>query len=71
MATVKVYRLAYCFDRNGGVANIKFSNWVRVDDLDAVENYINSVQPEGDGSPAGVDPTILGWEEKELDTDPS
>ena len=71
MATVKVYRLAYCFENGQSVANIKYSNWVRIADLDDVVSNVNSVHQASENSSEGVSPTILGWEEKELDTDPS
>jgi hypothetical protein len=68
MALVTIYRAAYVF--NGGDApNVHFSGWVREEDKADVLEYLASVQPAGNGSPEGVAPTFIGWEEKNLDFD--
>ena len=70
MATVKVYRAAYTFE-NAEDARVYFSDWVSLDGIDEVEAKLEAVNPPLDGGAAGVTPTILGWEEKSLDTEPS
>ena len=70
MATVKVYRAAYTFESSED-ARVYFSDWVSLDGIDEVETRLEAVNPSMNGGAAGVTPTILGWEEKELDTDPS
>lgn len=69
MAQVKVYRAAYVFG-NAENAIVRFSGWVSADGIDEVQGIIEAVNPSMDGGEAGVTPTILGWEEKELDTEP-
>ena len=69
MATIKVYRAAYVFGSEED-ARIHFSDWIKTDGFDEVEEMLAAVNPSVDGGQAGVEPTILGWEEKELDTEP-
>ena len=69
MAVVKVYRAAYTFG-DAEDARIFFSDWVSLAGIDEVQSMLEAVNPPLNGGNAGVTPTILGWEEKELDTDP-
>ena len=69
MATVKVYRAAYKFG-DAENAEIHFSSWVSLEGIDEVESLLAAVNPSMNGGSAGVEPTILGWEEKKLDTEP-
>lgn len=70
MAIVKVYRAAYTFGAEED-ARVFFSDWVSLDGIDEVETMLEAVNPAVNGGSAGVTPTILGWEEKELDTEPA
>ena len=69
MATVKVYRAAYTYG-TAEDASIHFSDWISLDGLDEVEARLAAVNPSMNGGMPGVEPTILGWEEKKLDTEP-
>ena len=74
MALLKIYRLAYMFNVSD-LENVKFSEWVRVEDMEAMEDKVNALKakaaiPVGE-VPEGVSPILLGWEEKALDTDPN
>jgi len=62
MAEIKVYRAAYVVGSDED-ALVRFSGWVQASGQDEVVAEIESAG-------AGVSPTILGWEEKKLDTDP-
>jgi len=73
MASFKIYRLAYMFNVSD-LENVKFSEWVILEDMEAMETKVNALQakaaiPIGE-VPEGVSPIILGWEEKVLDTEP-
>ena len=62
MAEVKIYRAAY--KENGREdAAIGFSNWVSTEGIDEV---VTALESSNDYHHI----TILGWEEKTLDTDP-
>ena len=62
MAQLKIYRAAY-IKGDDEDAQVHFSGWVELDGLDEVEAEIVSAG-------AGQAPTVLGWEEMELDTEP-
>ena len=61
MAEVKVYRIAYVKVAEEG-ASVRFSGWVQIEGMDEVEALLATGIFEGQ--------EIVGWEEKELDTDP-
>ena len=41
---------------------LRFSGWVIEGEKQDVIDQINAVNPAGEGSPAGISPTIVGWE---------
>ena len=64
MAEIKIYRACYVVG-DDEEARVNFSRWVQADGYDEI---LAELSIELD--PPGTDPTLLGWEEKELDTDP-
>ena len=61
MAKVKIYRAAYVKGDSEG-ASVRFSGWVQVEGLDEAEGLLlTAIFPGSE---------IIGWEEKELDTEP-
>ena len=69
MALVKVYRAAYTLNTEEG-ANVHFSSWVEASGIDEAEARLLAAFAGGDGAPPADPPNILGWEAKELDTEP-
>lgn len=69
MALVKIYRAAYTIGSEEG-ANIQFSSWVEASGIDEAEARLLATFAGGDGAPPADPPVIVGWEEKELDTEP-
>ena len=65
-----VYRAAYTFG-DAEDATVHFSDWVDISGIDEIESVLEAVNPSRNGGEAGVTPTILGWEKKELDTEPT
>jgi len=68
MAELKIYRVGYVYDDAEG-GGIIFSPWVRLERMDeilaAIPPYYVSSQPNVE-----AEITVLGWEEKTLDTEP-
>lgn len=69
MATIKIYRAAYLLGDNED-AEIKFSKWVRSEGIDEVLATLPPATPSVGGEGIEIEPTVIGWEEKELDTEP-
>ena len=61
----KIYRLAYIFE----TGDVKFSGWVRAEDMADCKARVNAIQQAGANSSDGVPPTIVGWEEKKIEAD--
>ena len=70
MALTYVYRAAYVFG-DAENATVYFSDWVNLSGIDEVESMLEAVNPSMNGGSPGVTPTIIGWEKKKLDTEPS
>ena len=66
MAQVKLYRAVYYY-AEGDDARMNFSRWVQAAWIDEVITELSTWNSDRDTI---VEPTILGWEEKELDTEP-
>jgi len=70
MAEKKIYRIAYQMGADPD-PRVYFSEWVTFDGMDNLEasTLAQVFQQTGDLG-EWVEPTIVGWEEKELDTEP-
>ena len=62
-----IVRAIYVF---GDSNEVYLSGWVLEDGKAEIRSRLSAVNPPDLGSPGGVAPTIVGWEEKELDTEP-
>ena len=65
MALVKLYRVAYIVGTDDDV-RIYFSRWTQSQGTDEILAELGRVN-----TPPLNMPTVLGWETKELDTEPS
>ena len=63
---VPIYRAAYVFEGTED-ARMFFSEWVQADGRDEIVAKLAAVNPSVNGSEAGVSPTIVGWEKKNLE----
>ena len=61
MAEVKIYRVVYAYD-DSDASGINFSAWTQVGGMDEVLADLPAY--------LGHEVTVIGWEEKELDTEP-
>lgn len=63
--SIKIYRAVYQRADNSFFhrSNLGFHRWVKAEDMQLIRDEIRII--EGDGEP----PTIIGWEEMELEAD--
>ena len=64
MAEVKIYRACYVVGEDDA-ARVNYSRWIQAGGEDEILAELNATT-----IPVGNDPTLLGWEEKTLDSDP-
>lgn len=70
MAQAFAYRAAYTVGTDE-YERVYFSEWVSADGIGDMEDMIAElVDYDEQGNPVGSSPTIVGWEKKELDTEP-
>lgn len=69
MALAKVYRAAYTID-GSEYPRVYFSEWVTADGMEQVENELDSMGGNQEGEIQEITTVIVGWEVKELDTEP-
>ena len=62
MAEVKIYRAVYTYLQYTDEKTL-FSEWVEADGMDEVLANLHDFNTR-------IEPTVIGWEEKILDTDP-
>jgi len=70
MAKVSAYRAVYTRVESD-YPRVFFTEWVTEDGIDDMEAILaEQVHYDEEGNPVGSSPTILGWEEKKVDTEP-
>ena len=66
--SLKIYRLVYVYD-NDPDAIMRYSKWTTATGMEAVKAAV-LIEDESNAPPLEdyVEPTIIGWEEKELES---